>query len=173
MTLPNLLDILETFDGKHTSGLEGVAVRVHAAPPLTDLIVLAESPKIHVQIGATWLLKRLQEMGATFSSSQVEDVLGLFEHVDHWGATLHLLQMLPGFTISANQKNGLFSYLKTALASRKPFVRAWSYNGLAVLANQYSELEIEVKTLLDRGAQDKAASVRARIRNIRKAMSKN
>ena len=85
-------------------------------------------------------------------------------------AKLHLLQMMPTWVIPAERRDALYAVLIGYLDDRKgkKFVRAWAYNGLAVLADQYPELRGDVLGLLARGREEEASSVKARIRNLSK-----
>jgi len=158
---------LGTFDGKHTDTLETLTTQLHpTAPLLRELCEIARSDEVTLQTAATWLLKRFQENGVSFSSAQIDNCLALLDQVTYWEAKLHLLQMLPEFVISADWQNTLYDILKKCLKDDNKFVRAWSYNGLFKLAQQHPQLRTEVAELLVRGQQEEAASVRARIRNI-------
>lgn len=168
----DLAEELAAFDGKHNDTLEALAAKLTpAAPVVAELCALSRREDPKLQTAATWLLKRFQEEGLAFSAKQVEVLLDLFEAVTHWEAQLHLLQMLPGLTIPAARAAPLFSRLKGEdfLQAANKFVRAWSYNGLAVLASQHEQFRPIVTGLLKAGQEEEAASVRARIRNAIKA----
>ncbi|MEM7032785.1 MAG: hypothetical protein AAF629_24765 [Chloroflexota bacterium] len=168
----NLADALNDFDGKHTDTLEALAQ--HLTPDdavIEQLCQLTDDGEVKIQTATTWLLKRFQELGAVFSEGQAVKLTRLLGRVNHWEARLHLLQMLPKLTISANQTDLLHQNLKTFLSDDNKMVRAWSYNGLAVLADQHVEFQPEVSAILTAVSPDEAASVRARIRNIHKQMT--
>lgn len=165
----DILAEIAAFDGKHTDVLETLGARLVPEPPIIqELCEIAQRDEAKFQAAATWLLKRFQEGRASFSSTHVVDILNLFNHVTYWEARLHLLQMLPEFTIPATQKELLHRVLLDGLNDTNKFVRAWSYQGLASLAEQYDEFRAEVIGLLEVAQQEEAASVKARIRNIRK-----
>ena len=168
----DIITELKAFDGKHTDPLE--TLTTHLSPTATvirALCTIAKNDDAKLQTAATWVLKRFQENSVSFSPAQIEDCLGLLNQVTYWEAKLHLLQMLPGFVISADRKNALQDILKAGLNNDNKFVRAWSYNGLSELAAQYPEFRAEVAELLETGQREEAASIRARIRNILKTYS--
>lgn len=166
----NLRSELQAFDGTHMAPLEHVATHLQDQPAaIDDLCILAAEPDTTLQTAATWVLKRLQEKGAVFSSAQTEALLDLLAYVSPWSAQLHLLQLLPGLTIPAHAKTHLYEVLSNLRTSKKTFVRAWAYNGLAVLAEQYPAFRAEVAGLLYHEEPNEKASVKARIRNLRKA----
>ncbi len=69
-------------------------------------------------------------------------------------------------------ESSLIWFLERNLCDENKFLRAWSYNGFHELARQHREYIDYAIEQIERGEADKAASVKARIRNIRKAMNK-
>jgi hypothetical protein len=59
--------------------------------------------------------------------------------------------------------------LLARLQEENKFVRAWAYHGLYELAKQFGDSD-NVIPLVMKGMNDEAASVRARVRNILKAI---
>lgn len=168
----NIIAELDAFDGKHTDILEALAKRLQTnEAQIENLCVIARSDESKLQVAATWILKWLQENGLSFSEAQIENILTLFSQVTYWEAKLHLLQMIPGFVIPTHSRYPLYHILMGYLNEDNKFVRAWSYNGLAQLAEQYPDHRAEVAKLLETGQHEEAASVKARIRNIRKVAS--
>lgn len=159
---------LAAFDGKQTDPLEALAETLSPdAAVIAELIALAGRGDAKLQTAATWLLKRLQEDGYSFSEEQTEALLDLLEQVDAWEPRLHLLQMLPAWTLPEDRSQILHRLFlgPVFLQSPNKFLRAWTYNALAILADQHPAFRKEVAALLRHGAEDEAASVRARIRN--------
>lgn len=165
---------IEKFDGRRTASLDSLAKRLAPTEAvLRDLFRLAQSDDLKAQTASTWLLKRFQEDGHAFSKKDTGTLLALLCETDHWEARLHLLQMLPALTIPGE----LMERLRRALdsdafvKSANKFVRAWSYNGIAVLADQHPGLRPAAARLLHAALEGEAASVRARVRAILKSMS--
>jgi len=80
--------------------------------------------------------------------------------------------MLPYLMILKESESSLIWFLERNLYDENKFLRAWSYNGFYELARQHNEYIDYAIEQLERGETDKAASVKARIRNIQKAMNK-
>ncbi|QEG37813.1 hypothetical protein [Bythopirellula goksoeyrii] len=165
-----ILDALRDFDGKHTKPLEELAFRGEwDTQAIGTLLVCVESDESNVQSAATWVLKCLQERGVSFNASQHNQLLNLLHKVAPWEAKLHLLQMLPQLRVTSQQAEPLFQTIAGFLDSEdNKFVRAWSYNGLIVLATQHRKLRKKVASLIAEGQQEEAASVKARIRKALK-----
>jgi len=167
----NLIDELGKFDGKRTAPLDKVAQQIlHRKGIVNELIAFAQSNDIKIQSAATWLLKNLNEQSHLFSEVQTVNLIGLLSNLNNWDAKLHVLQILPSLTIPSQQFDPLQRNLKENTRSENKLLRAWSFNGLAVLADQHSSLRTEVNGILSSAQNDEAASVRARIRQISKSL---
>ncbi len=168
----SLMSQLQTFDGKHIDTLEKVAEQVTPDNALIEeLCEITKQKEAKLQTATTWLLKRFQERGVVYAPSQIETILELFEYINHWEAKLHLLQILPALDIPSQQKERLYQTLIGYLQDNKKFVRAWSYNGLALLADKFPKYRPEVIRRLKDGQQEESASIKARIRNMAKDLS--
>ncbi len=164
---------LAAFDGRHTDVLEELAGRLSPTPEVIDaLCALAGNEDPDLQSAATWILKRLQDDGATLAQAQIDALLDVLGRAASWDAKLHLLQMLSRWEVPDSAAGALFRTIQgdAYLFASNTFVRAWSYNGLAALAESHPDLREEAAALLAAGERDDAASVRARIRNIAKQM---
>ena len=162
---------LAAFDGKQTEVLEALAAKLSPEPRLVgELCALAQRDEAGLPAAATWLLKRFQEQGYVYSEEETAGLLGLFDSVGPWEAKLHLLQTLPRLVIPEDWAPALWTLVKGEdfLQSPNKFVRAWSYNALAVLATQHPAYRRDAAALLAAAQEDEAASVRARLRNVLK-----
>ncbi|MDJ0951908.1 MAG: hypothetical protein QNJ94_23600 [Alphaproteobacteria bacterium] len=166
-----LLTDIDAFDGRHMDELERLLADRSPEPGFVGaLLRLAADPAPLRQVAATWLLKRRQEDGHAFTddeSAALLDWLAAADTATPWEARLHLLQMLPGLAIPAGRAAALRVLLAgpAYLGDANKFLRAWSYNALAVLAAQHPDYRQDVAELLTDGRDD-AASVRARLRQI-------
>ena len=79
-----------------------------------------------------------------------------------------MVQTVPALTITPTRKDACLRALLACVDHDNPFVRAWSYHGLVALADEYAEHRDDVLALLERAAEGEKASVKARIRNVRK-----
>ncbi|MEM8930246.1 MAG: hypothetical protein AAGE94_03680, partial [Acidobacteriota bacterium] len=84
---------------------------------------------------------------------------------DPW-ARLHVCRMIAVIEIPEHAADGFADFLRHGVESEHKFLRAWAIDGMHRLALQHPRLADEAETILQRGADDAAASVRARIRNI-------
>ena len=133
---------------------------------LLDLLCFAETGDSRVQIAATGVLKRYLDQGVELSDALVLRLLDLFPAAEHWEVTLHLLQMLPRLSISASRVDMLCDWLRKLTRDSNTFVRAWAYTGLHRVAELYPEYRADISPLLKAAANEEAASVRARLRQL-------
>lgn len=163
-------EALRSFDGKHVTPLEALAQELHSRNDgIDELLTLARKDKAALQTPATWVLKRLQELGAQFTKTHTTQVLDCLEHLEHWEARLHLLQMLDGLSIAPRNAAKANKRLKDWLEDPNKLVRAWTCSGLCVIADQHPKFRPEARALLHEAQNDAAASVRARLRKLYKS----
>ncbi|MXW16866.1 MAG: hypothetical protein F4139_12495 [Gemmatimonadetes bacterium] len=160
---------LRSYDGKRVAPFRSVADAVRDMPDrgIPQLLDLAASDEPALQVGATWVIKRLAERGDAPTGKQVGLAIDLLERVQAPDAVLHLLQTLPYVEIPADRQAGLGRILNRLIGSRRAFIRAWAYNGLGVLAAANPDLRDEVEAFFDAAAERETAAVRARIRHAR------
>lgn len=134
-----------------------------------DLVRLAETGTKAQQIAATQIGKRWIETGFAPSEALVEKWLALLSGEQPWECKLQVLQTLPALPVPERDKEAVWSLLREWLSHENKFIRAWSYGGLAHVADQFAEFRTEAIALLRLGMRDEPASVKARIRNALKA----
>ena len=166
----SLIEALGSFDGKRTETLEAITEVFPVTPQLlTQLCELTQSEERKLQSASTWLLRRYHQAGAELSPQQTAQLLQVLLQDSYWEARLHVLQLLGDLCIPPEFVEALWAELIKQIKDRNKLIRAWSYNGLALLAHHYESYRNEALSRLAHGEQDEAASVRARIRRIRKA----
>ncbi len=155
------------WDGKSVHDLQYMYDRYFSTssfvPKIIDL-----SKQESLQKGATWLLKRHLENTGCLGASEVKAVCQLLPKLEHWEAKLNILQCIPYMPILKTQKEKVEIFLRTCVVDDAKFVRAWGYNGFYELAVQYPEYQGEANRFFEVAMNTEAASVKARIRNIRK-----
>ena len=165
----DLREALNAFDGKHTDSLERIATRLPVDQALLDgLSELALDDDLKLQSAATWLLKRFAEAGVTLNDSQGARLLQVLKRDSHWEAKLHVLQMLDRLSVPQEERGTAMEQAVAQTEESNRLIRAWSYHGIAVVADGHQQYRLEAQTWLSHGETDEAASVRARIRRLRK-----
>ncbi len=163
---------LRSYDGKRVAPFRAVAEAVRGAPEsaVPELLALAASDEAALQVGATWVVKYLAELGDAPRGEAAARVIDLLEWVGEADAVLHLLQTLPYVEIPGDRRAPLGRALKRLIRSQRAFIRAWAYNGLGLLAAADPALRREVEALFDAAEARESAAVRVRIRRARAGM---
>ena len=167
---PEVTDLTEelgAWDGKSTAALQSIYRRYCADEDFVATI-LAHVADVNLQRAATWMLKRHLELGNPLSVGECRSILGSLSVQQDWESKLHLLQCLPYLSIPDEDRVGLEQFLDACVRSDKKFVRAWAYSGLGELALRFPQYRETVEGMLARASASETASVRARIRNLRK-----
>ncbi len=163
----SLKDEILNWDGKSANHITSIYEKhLHSSGFVDQLIEFCKFSEL--QKGASWLIKRYCELKGCLNEQQVLEILGLLKKLEHWETKLHMLQIMPYFSIPVSAKKPTEHFLRHCLEQNQKFVRAWTYNGFYLLAKQYPEYQQEVKQFLEMGLTDESASVKARIRNILK-----
>ena len=164
---------LRSYDGKRVAPFRAVAAAVRDAPEsaIGQLVDLAASDEMELQVGATWVLKHLAERGTAPRGRSAARLLSLLDRPMAPDGVLHILQTLPHMRIEAGQHESLRRSLLTLIKSRRTFIRAWAYNGLGILAAHDPSLRSEVERLFDWAAKTETAAVKVRIRHARGALA--
>ena len=165
--MTNLTTDLGAWDGKSAAVLQSMYER-HSADADFLPTILAHLGDVNLQRAATWLLKRHLELGNSLSATECRSVLGSLAAQEDWESKLHLLQCLPWLSVAEEDREGLEAFLDACVRSDRKFVRAWAYNGFNELALRFPQCREAVDQMLARASESEAASVRARIRNLRK-----
>jgi len=160
---------LRRYDGKRVAPFRAVAEAVSDAPEsaLEELLDLAASDEMELQVGATWVLRHLAELGTAPRGVQAEKLLRLLGRPLAADALLHVLQTLPHLEVEDAPQASLRKALLALINHRGAFIRAWAYNGLAILAAHDPSFRRQVQTLMERAARNETAAVKARIRHAR------
>ena len=116
---------------------------------------------------ASWLIKHHLEHDQTLDAAEAGRLFACCGSLADWQAQLHVLQTLHWLPIAARDRKRLELFVRTCLSHNKPFVRAWAYSGMDILARRFPALRHEVDAMLSMAMTDEPASVRARIRQLR------
>jgi hypothetical protein len=137
---------------------------------VNQLVLLVADDDPEIQARATWLLKRLAEEKTAFTNEQLIAMFDSVAALVHWETRLHICQLLQHVTIPKECGAKVAHFLDRCLDEKNRYVRAWAYSGFYELARQHPQYREYALEQLDRGETEKSAAVKARIRNIRKAM---
>ena len=168
----NLQDDIQAWDKKSKQDILNVYNR-HSGNADFIRCLLDLSKHDDCSEGATWLLKHALENGLELNDQLIDGFCGLIELELPWQSILHILQLLPFITVPAQRRHQMMAFIRKSTEDENKFVRAWAYNGLYELANTYSEYRDGLSVVFDAAEETEPPAVKARIRNVKKAIAKN
>ena len=143
----NIQKDLENWDGKSVEDIRLVYSRYCNATAFTgDIINLLEVA--NCEKGSSWLLKHHLDMGQPLSPELTHKLFQTLYNLQHWESQLHILQSLENLKIEPAEKESVEGFIRTCLADKNNFVRAWAYHGFYVLSKQYSEYRVPLKIVI-------------------------
>lgn len=163
-----ILERILEFDGKTTGSLE-IACQ-SAGQDFSGfgrLLELAGGKDIRLQIAATWTIRKLLELGAVLTAKDLKRFSKTAAAQRAWESQLHMAQCIQFLGDGDLDTGTLAQTLQPWCDAERPFLRAWALDGLCRLALRDPDLKPRALELLAKGAEDPAASVRARVRNLR------
>jgi hypothetical protein len=163
---------LASWDGKDADAIRAIYGRqVGGRGFVGSLIRLAGEADF--EVAASWLIKHHVEQKASdnaLSEAQADAFYRAAARFEHWEARLHALQIMEHAPVPPGSIRDAKRLIERCLADENKFVRAWAYSGFGRLAGSHPRYRAEAEALLaDAEANESAASVRARIRQIRRA----
>lgn len=159
------------FDGKTTGSLEAACKAAgQDFNRFERLFALAASQDTRLQIAATWTLRKLLELGAEMTAAHCAAFVEIAAAQTAWEAQLHIAQSVQFIRNEDLNAQQLTEIIMPWQESKRPFLRAWTIDALCHLAQQDAALTPLAKSLMAKGETDPGASVRARVRNLRKSM---
>lgn len=160
-----LREELAQYDGRNPAILSEVSERHRTRQGfLSELIVLAPDDEAVISEAATWILKAEIEDGQALAPHCVEQLILCLNGVTAWQAQLHICQSIGKIDVPHGLVLDLSQWLETLLVAPRPFLRAWALDALCQLQGSSPE----TNALLAQMETDDAASVRARVRNLRR-----
>jgi hypothetical protein len=166
-TFLNIKEFIKDWNGRSVGDMEEVfRVFCEEETFVSQLIACMKNPSF--QVGSTWLMKRYFKEGHSLTPVEVKKVYGAAHTMGHWMSKLLVLQSVPYMPIAKGDVKNVEPFFRKCLKDDNKMVRAWAYNGFYELSIQHPAYQEEARKLLEKGKNDDAGSVKARIRNILK-----
>lgn len=167
MLHPRRLDsLVQAYRRRGVPALEEALAQIPPSAAWLDVLIQA-CAEPQQAICATWMLRAYLAGEAHLDPRQTAALLRLLVRVKDRDARLHLCQAVGDLQIPARNAGQLARFLEDCASAPAKFLRAWGVDGFHRLALQHPSHRPRARGLLERAAQDPAASVRARVRRIR------
>lgn len=158
--------VLEAFDGKEVSPLKlAISSLKFGSESVDALLSFIENEEEKLQVGASWILLNHPETCRWIGEEQKNRILDILSWDTPWQVSLHLLRLYPSLPLSKADCLEYFPVLERMLEHKRPFVRAWAYNALYLVAESEASVRDAVAEKLSDGLRNEKGSVSARIRN--------
>lgn len=158
---------LSRFDGRSKAVLEEIAV---GFPPdeetMGHLVSISADPDGAMQSGATWLLRRHLDAGATLTREQTARLIDTLPDVSDGFARLHLCQLMGRLELDDESAARAVTFVERCLESDHTFVRAWAPDAYWRIAREHDVYRPAARSAVEAALSDPKASVRARARKI-------
>jgi ribosomal protein S18 acetylase RimI-like enzyme len=162
-----LRERLTAYDGRSPTIASEAAAQCRDAPGFLDAVIgLASDENRMVSEAATWILKDELEAGVRLDRAMTDRLVAGLDRLEAWQAKLHICQVVSHLDVPRTARETLHNWLTPLLDAERPFLRAWALDALCHLPGT------RVDALLRRMAEDRSASVRARVRNLARAKPK-
>ena len=162
--------ILQT-EGQPVTALESVRDRFEPnSDRIAQLIGLLSTDEAWLQSSAAWLLRQYCADGryefqlSRASAAAIARTLPAL--TDPW-ARLHICQMLSCIPVPSRNAEQVARFVRACWEAPNTFLRAWAVDALYRLAGMHEKYLPEAMQLITDAAEDKAASIRARVRRLR------
>lgn len=161
---------LLSYDGRSATMLSELAARHQDDASFLDSVIkLSAAAEDNISDGATRIIKLHIDNGGALSPQQTGALVKNCKKITSWSAQLHICQVVGRLKLSSSQAAALVPRLTPLLSHDRPFLRAWALDALCAVAHANDRFKKQANDALAAAENDKAASVRARARNILRA----
>lgn len=165
-------EYLQHWDGKHIEYLiQWYADHVNDSSFVDSLIQLYVEDRA-TRKATSWLLKHHSDNQQVFNNSQKELILSIVEELEDWEIQLHILQLIPKFSINEKVAEQIEPFVRVKMNSDKKFVKATAYEAYFEIVKIYPELKNEFQLLCEEALRVESASIKAKVRKIFKEIEK-
>ena len=165
MTAPTIQALVDAYAVGGVEGLRRAVAALEPSPDLLSALVTAHADP-DAAVAASWVLRHWLEGGTSLGSRRTAALVARLGDLGHADARLHVCQSIAHYDVPDRSSDSLADFLREAAGDEHKLVRAWAIDGFVRLAAQHPRFTEEAELWLERGREDPAASVRARVRNI-------
>ena len=160
------IEAILSFDGKHVDQLKAAVSFGIDDAEWGEVASFFDHDEVRYQTASTWLVKAALEKAQAVPSSVIGRLLQSAKDFAHWEAKLHFLQSVQFIDVSAGERIELWQIVQDLEGDKKVLVNVWALDAYVRLAAQEPALAKDCAEKLDVALNHKAASMRARARNL-------
>lgn len=156
------------FDGKHVGDLKASLDAGLDAAKVDLLLDWCGNAEARVQVAASWLVRGVLEKGVALSKPQLLRYCTVAKTFTYWETQLHFLQSVQFFEPDREVAKVAFEVADLLRGAKKTLVSVWAMDACVRLQMFKGDVDAARK-LINEAQAHKAASYRARARNLVKA----
>lgn len=163
-----LREAVFSFDGKHVGDLKAALGAGFDAGEVDLLLDWCTHAEPSVPVAASWLLRGALEGGMELSKPQLLRYCAAANAFSHWEPQLHFLQSVQFFGDDRDVAEAALGVAESLRDAKKTLVQVWAMDACVRLLVAKGDVDA-AQGLVDVALGHKAASYRARARNLVKA----
>ena len=162
----SIKESLRGYDGKSVKPFRLIAEDLAIRPDALEIVIsIIDSDEPNAQVGGTWVLKHLLELGLETDGKFCKKALLWLNSTSDKDARLHLLQIFSHIKIPKSLHDRVYALGLELTTDRNTFVRAWAYNLIGLVAVANLDFQAETRVRFKKAMLTETASIKARIRN--------
>ena len=161
---------LQQWDGIHTEDLIKLYQAKAQDPLFFDTLIELCLHETMLQKASTWLIKHHYDQRQQLEDAAILKLLSACDHLEHWEAKLHILQIIPSFELKEQSIPLISSFIKSAFDEEKKFVRAAAYPAFFAMTKVLPDLQQELKQRCEKAMEVESASIKSKVRKILKQL---
>ena len=162
------VEAILSFDGKHVDQLKSAFKGGINASEWVDVASFFDHEHALYQTASTWLIKAALENAEKVPPEVTSKLLTDKTSFSHWEARLHFLQSIQFLGVPESELKDLRLFIAQCEDDKKTLVQVWALDAFVRLAVTDLSLTDETERKIQSALNHKAASMRARARNLLK-----
>lgn len=166
-----LFETLKNGKRGHIGDLEEVLpVVLQNDTLLAEVVEYAASEQANIASRAAWILRKIAETDAALFLRSKSRLLNRLTLSPQWEAKAELCHIIPKLSLTKKETEQAIRFFEACQTDASKIVRAWSLNGLYELSSAVPSIIPRVLQMVQTALNDDAPAIRARARNIMKAV---
>jgi len=164
----SLVDEILRFDGKRVDEMKAAIANNPSDDEWHAVVSYFVHPEASYQVASTWSVKCALEADMTLPTDVCTSLVESAGSLVGWEPKLHLLQCVRYLDLKEPQMDKLLVFAHACATNQKVLVRVWSLDAIVRLGLRVHGPTEPLGQRILSALEDKAASMRARARNLLK-----
>lgn len=138
---------------------------------ITEVVKCSAHKQASIASRAAWLLRKVAETDPALLAQHKRRLLNYLTQSPHWEVKTELCHILPHLPLTRAEVGVAIRFFEACQTDASRIVRAWSLNALYELSYSIPNLIPQVLHMVQAALDSDAPAIRARARNIMKAIN--